>query len=156
MDRGARQATVYGLQRIRHDWTTTTTTKAAFKKSKALIMPIRSDPKFLSSISPASLPLILLRKAFLLLFMSFKCIPSLGLCLWRLHCPQRSSCRCPHDSLLRISVQNLPTIMADSGPSTTTQHTRTWNNTHPIIHWKGWCWGWSSSTLATWCREPTH
>ena len=22
------------------------------------------------------------------------------------------------------------------------------------IHWKGWCW--SSNTLATWCKEPTH
>ena len=24
------------------------------------------------------------------------------------------------------------------------------------IHWKDWCWNWSSSTLATWCEEPTH
>ena len=24
------------------------------------------------------------------------------------------------------------------------------------IHWKDWCWNWSSSTLATWCKEPTH
>ena len=24
------------------------------------------------------------------------------------------------------------------------------------IHQKGWCWSWSSSTLATWCEEPTH
>ena len=23
-------------------------------------------------------------------------------------------------------------------------------------HWKDWCWGWSSNTLATWCEEPTH
>ena len=23
-------------------------------------------------------------------------------------------------------------------------------------HWKDWCWGWSSSTLATWCEELTH
>ena len=22
--------------------------------------------------------------------------------------------------------------------------------------WKGWCWRWNSSTLATWCRELTH
>ena len=22
------------------------------------------------------------------------------------------------------------------------------------IHWKDWCWSWSSSTLATWCEEP--
>ena len=24
------------------------------------------------------------------------------------------------------------------------------------IHWKNWCWSWSSNTLATWCDEPTH
>ena len=24
------------------------------------------------------------------------------------------------------------------------------------IHWKDWCWSWSSNTLSTWCKEPTH
>ena len=24
------------------------------------------------------------------------------------------------------------------------------------IHWKDWCWSWSSNPLATWCEEPTH
>ena len=24
------------------------------------------------------------------------------------------------------------------------------------IHWKNWCWSWSSGTLATWCEESTH
>ena len=24
------------------------------------------------------------------------------------------------------------------------------------IHWKDWCWSWSSNTLATWCEEMTH
>ena len=24
------------------------------------------------------------------------------------------------------------------------------------IHWKDWCWCWSSNTLATWCEELTH
>ena len=24
------------------------------------------------------------------------------------------------------------------------------------IHWKNWCWSWSSDTLATWCEESTH
>ena len=24
------------------------------------------------------------------------------------------------------------------------------------IHWKDWCWSWSSYTLATWCEELTH
>ena len=23
------------------------------------------------------------------------------------------------------------------------------------IHWKDWCWSWSSNTLATWCKELT-
>ena len=27
---------------------------------------------------------------------------------------------------------------------------------NPNIHWKDWCWRWSSNTLATWCKEPTH
>ena len=25
-----------------------------------------------------------------------------------------------------------------------------------FIHWKDWCWSWSSKTLATWCKELTH
>ena len=24
------------------------------------------------------------------------------------------------------------------------------------IHWKDWCWSWSSNTLITWCEELTH
>ena len=24
------------------------------------------------------------------------------------------------------------------------------------IHWKDWCWKWSSNALATWCKELTH
>ena len=24
------------------------------------------------------------------------------------------------------------------------------------IHWKDWCWSWSSNILATWCKEPAH
>ena len=24
------------------------------------------------------------------------------------------------------------------------------------IHWKHWCWSWSSNTLATWCEKLTH
>ena len=24
------------------------------------------------------------------------------------------------------------------------------------IHWKDWCWNWSSNTVATWCKQPTH
>ena len=25
-----------------------------------------------------------------------------------------------------------------------------------IIHWKHWCWSWSSNTLAAWCKEQIH
>ena len=24
------------------------------------------------------------------------------------------------------------------------------------VHWKDWCWSWSSNILATWCKELTH
>ena len=24
------------------------------------------------------------------------------------------------------------------------------------VHWKDWCWSWSSNTLATWCEELIH
>ena len=27
---------------------------------------------------------------------------------------------------------------------------------NPEHHWKNWWWSWSSSTLATWCKELTH
>ena len=27
---------------------------------------------------------------------------------------------------------------------------------NPNIHWKGWCWSWSSYTLVTWCEKLTH
>ena len=26
----------------------------------------------------------------------------------------------------------------------------------PNIHWKNWCWSWSSNTLTTWCEELTQ
>ena len=26
----------------------------------------------------------------------------------------------------------------------------------PDVHWKDWCWSWSSNNLATWCEELTH
>ena len=26
----------------------------------------------------------------------------------------------------------------------------------PEYSWKDWCWSWSSSTLATWCKKLTH
>ena len=34
----------------------------------------------------------------------------------------------------------------------------TWDQTSLIlfVHWKDWCWSWSSNTLATPCEEMTH
>ena len=31
-----------------------------------------------------------------------------------------------------------------------------WRKPVQNIHWKNWCWSWSSNTLATWCEELTH
>ena len=31
-----------------------------------------------------------------------------------------------------------------------------WRKSALNIHWKDWCWSWSSNTLATWCEELTH
>ena len=31
-----------------------------------------------------------------------------------------------------------------------------WRRSALNIHWKDWCWGWNSNTLATWCKELTH
>ena len=34
--------------------------------------------------------------------------------------------------------------------------TRRSNQSVLNIHWKDWCWSWSSNTLATWYKEETH
>ena len=31
-----------------------------------------------------------------------------------------------------------------------------WRRPHLGVHWKDWCWGWNSNTLATSCEELTH
>ena len=31
-----------------------------------------------------------------------------------------------------------------------------WRKSVLNIHWKDWCWSWSSNPLATWCKELTH
>ena len=36
------------------------------------------------------------------------------------------------------------------------QTSQSWRKSVLNIHWKDWCWTWSSNTLATWCEEPTH
>ena len=36
------------------------------------------------------------------------------------------------------------------------QTSQSWRKPALNIHWKDWCWSWSSNTLATWCEELTH
>ena len=36
------------------------------------------------------------------------------------------------------------------------QTNQSWKKSTLNINWKDWCWSWSSNTLATWCKEPTH
>ena len=33
---------------------------------------------------------------------------------------------------------------------------QSWRKSVLNIHWKDWCWSWSSNTLATWCKELTQ
>ena len=35
------------------------------------------------------------------------------------------------------------------------QTSQSWRKSTQTIQWKDWCWSWSSSTLATWCKEMT-
>ena len=36
------------------------------------------------------------------------------------------------------------------------QTSQSWRKTVLNIHWKDWCWSWSSNTSANWCKELTH
>ena len=36
------------------------------------------------------------------------------------------------------------------------QTSQSWRKSVLNIHWKDWCWSWSSNSLATWCEEQTH
>ena len=49
---------------------------------------------------------------------------------WRRHLRVPWTARISNQSILRKSVLN--------------------------IHWKDWCWSWSSNTLATWCKKLIH
>ena len=35
------------------------------------------------------------------------------------------------------------------------QTSQCWRRSVLNVHWKDWCWSWNSSSLATWCKEPT-
>ena len=53
------------------------------------------------------------------------------------------NCGAGEDSWESLGLQGDPT-----SPS--------WRRTVLGVHWKDWCWGWNSSTLATSCEELTH
>ena len=36
------------------------------------------------------------------------------------------------------------------------QTSQSWRKSVLNIHWKDWCWSWSSNTLATWCKELAY
>ena len=36
------------------------------------------------------------------------------------------------------------------------QTSDSWRKSTLNIHWRDWCWSWSSNALATWCKELTH
>ena len=36
------------------------------------------------------------------------------------------------------------------------QASQSWRKSTLNIHWKDWCWSWSSNILATWCKESIH
>ena len=36
------------------------------------------------------------------------------------------------------------------------QASLSWKKLTLNIHWKDWCWSWSSNTLATWCEKLTY
>ena len=41
-------------------------------------------------------------------------------------------------------------------PWTAGRANQSWKKSTLNIHWKDWCWSWSSNTLATWYKELTH
>ena len=53
------------------------------------------------------------------------------------------NCGVGEDSCESLGLQGDPT-----SPS--------WSRSVLGVHWKDWCWSWSSNTLATWCKELTH
>ena len=44
----------------------------------------------------------------------------------------------------------------DSWESPGLQGGQSWRRSVLGVHWKDWCWSWSSNTLATWFKELTH
>ena len=66
--------------------------------------------------------------------------------LWRKLSDKESmllNCGAGEDSWESLGLQGDPT-----SPS--------WRRSVLGVHWKGWCWSWNSSTLATSCEELTH
>ena len=55
-------------------------------------------------------------------------------------------------SFLPCFIQHCIALLELQGDQTS----QSWRKSILSIHWNDWCWNWSSNTLATWCKEPTH
>ena len=70
-------------------------------------------------------------------------------CIWLLHhCRVEKklmllNCSAGEDSYRSLGLQGDPTSPSKRRPVLG-------------VHWKDWCWGWNSNTLATSCKELTH
>ena len=57
-------------------------------------------------------------------------------------------CWLKHQTDCRVSIW----LLGQQGDQTSPSSMKPTLNTY----WKDYCWSWSSNTLATWCKEPTH
>ena len=64
---------------------------------------------------------------------------------------------------IRLSAEELMLLNCGVGEDSWESFGQQGDQTSPFyrnyalnIHWKDWCWSWSSNTLATWCKKLTH
>ena len=55
-----------------------------------------------------------------------------------------------------LYILSLITLIAESFGEQGDQTSQSQRISILSIHWKDWCWSWSSNTLTTWCEELTH
>ena len=71
--------------------------------------------------------------------------------------------RCERWTLKRLSAKELMPSNCGAGEGSWEslglqgdQTGQSWRKSNLNIHWKDWCWSWSSNTLAMWYEELTH